>query len=113
MTVRWHVDNLRINHANQDNITVFVKKIKVIHEENLAEKVGTVCDYLGMTFNYSFDNEVRITMSQYMSKVITESLQEITGMCATLAADHLYEIQENGKKLNEEQTKTFHHCWLC
>jgi hypothetical protein len=40
----------------------FVKKIKDIHGENLAEKVGTVQDYLGMTFDYSFDDKVRINI---------------------------------------------------
>jgi hypothetical protein len=50
MTVRWHVDDLMINHTSQDNIMDFVKKIKDIYGENLAEKVGTVHDYLGMTF---------------------------------------------------------------
>jgi hypothetical protein len=30
-------------------------------------------------------------------------------MCATRAADHLYKIREDGKKLNEELVETFHH----
>jgi hypothetical protein len=108
MTVRWHVDDLMISHTSQDNIMAFVKKIKDIYGENLAEKVGTVHDYLGMTFNYSFDYKERINMNQYISKVITEFLQEISGMCATPAADHLYKIRENGKKLNEELAEAFH-----
>ncbi len=109
MTVRWHVDDLMISHTSQDNIMAFVKKIKDIYGENLAENVGTVHDYLGMTFDYSFDDEVRINMNQYLSKVIKEFSQEILGLCATLAADHLYKIQENGKKLNEELVEAFHH----
>jgi hypothetical protein len=92
MTVRWHVDDLRINHASQDNIMAFVKKIKDIYGENLAEKVGMVHDYLGMTFDYSFDDKVRINMNQDISKVIKEFPQEILGICATPAADHLYKI---------------------
>ncbi len=63
MTVRWHVDDLMISHTSQDNIMAFVKKIKDIYGENLAEKVGTVHDYLGMTFDYSFDDKVRINMN--------------------------------------------------
>jgi hypothetical protein len=92
MTVRWHVDDLMISHTSQDNIMAFMKKIKDVYGENLAEKVGTVHDYLGMTFDYSFDNEVRINMNQYLLKVIKEFPQEILGMCATPAADHLYKI---------------------
>jgi len=87
----------------------FVKKIKDIHGENLAEKVGSVQDYLGMTFDYSFDNKVRINMNQYFLKVIKEFTQEILGMCATPAADHLYKIREDGKKLNEDLAEALHH----
>jgi hypothetical protein len=79
MTVRWHVDDLMISHTSQDDIMAFVKKIKDIDGDNLAEKVGTVHDYLGMTFNYSFDNKVRINMNQYLLKVIKQFPQEILG----------------------------------
>jgi hypothetical protein len=96
MTVRWHVDDLMIRHTNQDDIMAFVKKIKDIHGENLAEKVGTIHNYLGMMFDYSFNNKVRINMSQYISNVIKEFPQEISRMCTTPAADHLFKIQENG-----------------
>ncbi len=92
MTVRWHVDDLMISYTSQDNIMAFVKKIKDIYGENLAEKVGMVHNFLGMTFDYSFDDKVRINMNQYISKVIKEFPREILGMCTTPAADHLYKI---------------------
>ncbi len=76
MTVRWHVDDLIISHTSQDDIMAFVKKVKDIYGENLAEKVGTVHNYSGMTFDYSVDDKVRINMNQYLSKVIKEFLQE-------------------------------------
>jgi hypothetical protein len=55
----------------------FVKKIKDIYGENLAEKIGTVHNYLRITFDYSFDSEVQINMNQYISKVIKDFPQEI------------------------------------
>jgi hypothetical protein len=42
MTVRWHVDDLTISHASQDNIMAFANKIKDIYGENVSEKVGMV-----------------------------------------------------------------------
>ncbi len=92
MTGRWHIDGLMISHTSQDNIMAFVKKIKDKYGKNLEEKVGTVHDYLGMTFDYSFDNKVRINMNQYISKVIKEFPQVILGMCTTPAVDHVYKI---------------------
>jgi hypothetical protein len=62
MTIRWHVDDLMINHLSHNEIMKVVQGIKDIHGENLAETVGTTHNYLGMTFENSFTKEVRINM---------------------------------------------------
>jgi len=59
-----------------------VQWIKDIYGENLAETVGIMHDYLGMTLDYSFANEVRINMWDYLRNVIKEFPEEITGTCA-------------------------------
>ncbi len=66
-------------------------------------------DYLGMTFDYSFDKEVRINIWDYIKKVIREFPEEITGVCATPASDYLFKVREDGPKLNEELAETFYH----
>ncbi len=66
MTIRWHADDLMISHLSQDEIMKVVQQIKDIYGENLAETSGTVHDYLGMTFDYSFTKEVRINMWDYL-----------------------------------------------
>jgi hypothetical protein len=58
MTVRWHVDDLMISHIDKGKVLKFVRCIKDIYGDNLAENVGKVHDYLGMTFNYAFEGEV-------------------------------------------------------
>ena len=58
MTVRWHVDDLMISHADKGKILKFVRCIKDIYGDNLVENVGKVHDYLGMTFNCAFGGEV-------------------------------------------------------
>jgi hypothetical protein len=79
-----------ISHLSQDEIIKVVQGIKDIYGESYAETVGTVHDYLGMTFEYSFTKEVRINMWDYLRKVIKEFPKEITGVCATPASDHLF-----------------------
>jgi hypothetical protein len=86
-----------------------VQGIKYIYGENLAETVGIVQDYLGMTFEYSLTKEVTINMWDYQRKFIKEFPEEITGMCATPANDHLFEVQEDGRKLSKELAEVFHH----
>ena len=58
MTVRRHINDLMISHVNQGEIFKFVRCIKDIYEDNLAENVGTIHDYLGITFDYEFEGEV-------------------------------------------------------
>jgi hypothetical protein len=109
MTIRWHVDDLMISHLKQEEVMQVVQQIKEIYGKNLKENVGTVHDYLGMTFDYSFDKEVQINMWDYIKKVIKELPEEITGVCATPASDYLFTVREDGTKLNEELAEAFHH----
>jgi hypothetical protein len=84
ITIRWHVDDLMKCPLSQDEIMKVVQGMSDIYGENLVETVGTVHDYLGMTFDYSFTREVRVNMWDYLRKVIKEFPKEITGTCATL-----------------------------
>ena len=72
MTIRWHGNDLMISHVSQDKIMRVVQGIKDIYGENLAKTVGTVHDYLGMTFDYSFVKEVRVNMWDYLRNVVKE-----------------------------------------
>ncbi len=93
-TIRWHVDDLMISHLKQEDIMQVVQQIKDIYGENLKENVGTVHDYLGMTFDYSYGKEVGINMWDFLKKVIEEFPEEITGVCATPANDYLFKVRE-------------------
>ena len=109
MTIRWHVDDLMISHVSQDKIMRVLQGIKDIYGENLAETVGTVHDYLGMTFDYSFAKEVRVNMWDYLRNVIKEFPEEITRTCATPTSDHLFKVRKDRRKLSEELADAFHH----
>jgi hypothetical protein len=109
MTIRWHVDDLMISHLKQEEIMQVAQQIKDIYGKNLKENVGTVHDYLGMTFDYSFDKKVQINMWDYVKKVKVEFPEEIMGVCATSANDYLFKVRENATKLNEELAEAFHH----
>ena len=111
MMIRWHVDDLILSHLKQEKIMQVVQQIKDIYGKNLKENIGTVHDYLGMTFDYSFDKEVQINMWDYIKKEIREFPEEITGVCATPASDYLFKIREDGTKLNEKLQR--HSITLC
>jgi hypothetical protein len=77
-----------ISHADGKVINVFLWDLKDIYGDNLAENTGKIHEFLEMQFNFSFQDEVRINMTQYISKVIAEFLEERVGKSATPAADH-------------------------
>jgi hypothetical protein len=62
-----------------------------------------------MIFDFSSQGEVKINMTQYVSRIIKEFPEEILGKKATPAGDHLFKVREDGTKLNEEQVDAFHH----
>jgi hypothetical protein len=83
MTIRWHVDDLMMSHLSQDKIMKIVQGIKDNYGENLAETVGAMHDYLGMTFDYSFTKEVRINMWDYLRKVVGIPRGDYRSVCHT------------------------------
>jgi hypothetical protein len=48
-------------------------------------------------------------MCKYLSKVIEDFPEEIMGVSATPAADHLFKVREDGRKLSKEQVDVFYH----
>ena len=109
MTVRWHVDDLMISHTSSEAISQFLRALKDIYGDNLAETTGSVHDYLGMIFDFAERDKVKINMTQYLSKVIADFPEEIIGKAATPAGDHLFKVRDEGRKLNDEQADAFHH----
>jgi hypothetical protein len=109
MIIWWHVDDLMISHSSGKAILLFLQALKGIYGDNLAENTGKLHYYLGMMFDFSSRDEVKINMMQYISKVIAAIPEEIVGKAATPAGDHLFKIRKNGLKLYEKQAYAFHH----
>jgi hypothetical protein len=98
-----------ISHSSGKAISKFLRALKDIYGDSLVESPGKTHDYLGMTFDFSLQDEVKINMMQYISKVIEAFPEKIVGKAATPAGDHLFKLREDGQKLDEEQADAFHH----
>ena len=68
-------------------------------------------DYLGMNLDFSSPGEVKIDMKNYITKVISNFPEKITGVEATPASDHLFQVRPDteARPLPEEQAHAFHH----
>ena len=67
--------------------------------------------YLGMDFDYSTPQSVKVSMIKY-AKQITDNFPEAIIRTSSLpAADHIFVVRDEGeeKLLPEEQAQQFHH----
>jgi hypothetical protein len=90
-----------ISHSNGKIILQFLRALKYIYGDNLAESTGKIHAHLGMTFKFSLRDEIKINMMQYILKVIAVFPKEIVGKAVTPAGDHFFKVREVGQKLNE------------
>ena len=76
MTICWHIDDLKISHVNP-GVTATREKIH---------------DYLGMTFDFYMPGEVKVSMDNYIDKVLTGFPEEIFETAPSPAGTHFCKI---------------------
>ena len=64
---------------------------------------------MGMTIDYRKQGKVKISMLKYISEFLEDSPTGFNGTSVTPAANHLFEVNEKGKKLGENKREIFHH----
>ena len=54
---------------------------------------GDIHNYLGMTFNFSIENKVKVTMNTYVEEMLQE--WEVTGKASSPALPSLFEVTQS------------------
>lgn len=67
----------------------------------LKVNLESIHDYLGMKLDFSSPFKLRMTMIDYINRMIDEAPTEFAGDSATPAAKHLFNVDENASKLEE------------
>ena len=71
---------------------------------------GEINDYLGMVIDYATPGKVKFTMHDFIQGVLDECPEDLMkGASVTLAANHLFNINPDCRKLGEEKVSQFHH----
>ena len=80
-TIVWHVDDLKISHVNKKVVEDIIKMLnkKFGKESPLTTTRGRVLEYLGMTLDYSTKGKVKISMYDYIDKLLTELPSDMNG----------------------------------
>ena len=109
MTLTFHVDDIKISHRDPAQVDDLIDWFKSIYGSNVRVSRGRTHDYLGMMLSYS-DGKVRISMADYVKKVIAGFPEDIHGVASTPAGENLFQVREEDKRilLEEERAQSFH-----
>ena len=103
-TVAVHVDDLFVTSAKESNLKAFCSYLKSVYPET-KENRGDVIDYIGMTFDFTKDGEVSVTMDNCINDILSSSgVAKITSSPATKA---LFDVRDE-KKLSQQDAQFFH-----
>ena len=110
-TIVWHVDDLKMSHVQQEVLNEIIGKLthKYGNEKGLTVQQGRKHEYLGMTIEYTDDQKVKFTMTDYVDGLLSEMTDDMKGVAMTPAASHLNEVNDNAEKLSDTRRDTFHH----
>ena len=106
-TVCWYVDDLKISHVRDEVIDDVIEMIES-HFGKMTVTRGLKHSYLGMDIEFNGKGEVMISMTPHLLETIEEFPDEIGTCYKTPAAAHLFEVDEEGTKLEEPKRQKFH-----
>jgi hypothetical protein len=109
-TILWHVDDLKKSHVDAKVNTSVIKLIddEFGKEAPITITRGSVHDYLGMTLDYSDPGKVKIKMIHYIEEMLADLPKDMDGEAPTPAGNHLFAVNDNQTKVNEDRAQFFH-----
>ena len=98
------MDDLLVTSENELHIDAFGVYLKSVYPETKTN-TGRVLDYVGMTFNFTEEGQVRITMENCIEDILSKCGVETTRV--TPAASTLYDVRE-APRATAKEAKWFH-----
>ena len=105
-TIALHVDDMIITCKHEQTITHLIDRLKERYTEGVTVHEGPVVSYLGMTFDWSTQGQVRITQEGYIAEMLNNC--GVDGSAKTPAADNLYEVRDEVPLATAETSDWFH-----
>ena len=105
ITVCIYVDDLIITCTMPDVIEEVLKKLSEVYIDITIHK-GDIHSYLGQTFDFSIQKNVKITMSGYIDDLLAE--YEVEGCASTPATDKLFVIDPDASCLDAVRAEQYH-----
>ena len=99
ITVAVHVDDLLVTSKSQDDITSLENYLRLTYGEIRVNK-GKIIDYVGMSFDFAVEGQVRVTMDACVDNILSECGVETTR--ATPASSSLFDVRDAAKASGSE-----------
>lgn len=105
VTAIIYVDDLLVTCVNQDELDKVYDEL-VAEFDTLTRTDGDVHSYLGMTFDFSKDGEVKVTMEKYIDDLLKH--YDVKGKAATPAKEDVFKVDDTSEPLDDELRGEFH-----
>ena len=105
-TLTIHVDDVLVTAGSETAIDNIIMELQTKYEK-LTIKRGRKLDYLGMTFDFSTNGKVKITMEGFINDLLL-FCERAPGVAKTPAASNLFEVNTKSALLNTEDKKFYH-----
>jgi len=105
-TVVIHVDDIMITAKDESRLT---SEIKLLQDKfgDLTITRGRILNYLGMIFDFSVEDKVKITMDGFVTEMLSDLEGIIEGEVETPCRSDVFKVRENGY-LNNNKKELFH-----
>jgi hypothetical protein len=112
VTIKTHVDDLKISAVMKENIMWTVEKLREIYHE-ITVHDGDTHDYLGMVMEHNRESKsVKINMTKYIAETIEEFAEEEPKesfkIVTTPATNNLFRTRMDVKKLSKRRATIYH-----
>ena len=113
-TILWHMDELQISHEDSAVVTDIIQQLNDKYGQctPMISTRGKIHEYLGMTIYFTNIGKVKMTMYDYVDKMISKLPTKMIGESATPAFNYLFEIcdkDDAGQLLTLKMSEEFYH----
>jgi len=91
----------------KDIIVQLNKKFGI--ESQFTTTCGKVLEYLGMMLDYSIKGKIKISMHEYIDKLLSKLPSDMNGRARTPVARHLFDVNQDARISPEAAAQSFHH----
>ena len=110
-TITWHVDDLKISHADEHVVRSIIQKIQdnFGQHSELSMHISKRHDYLGMVLDFTTPGTLEIDMSDYIQVILQDTPTNLRGTSMVPAAKYLFTTCPNAPKISPQEQELFHH----